>query len=400
MSGKTFPVRLIYEDRPAYAKGGLVDAALAVKRAGRYGDTEIIHINRTEYDELVRQWGKPTINPDTGLPEFFLGKIGKILGKVAKIALPIAAMAIPGIGPAIGGALGLSGAAAGAVGSGLLGAASGALGGGGLKGALTGGLAGGLGGLLGPKLGIPGTMPKGGTPPIAPPSLAAAQAPGTAQAAQAAQAAGSFGVDAASQGAINTAAAGAPAAATQTAQAAPNFWNRNFLGTGIKNKFAVPALGLGALALGGAFKQPKDVAGPTQEQFFGNTFSNAATPAPNMPGIGGRQQNVRPAESYQTAGYSPEYQYFRGYAKGGDVDLSVRGPGDGRDDQIDARLSDGEYVMDAETVAMLGNGSTRAGAKALDGLRVSLRKHKGRSLARGRFSAKAKRPEQYMRGHA
>lgn len=81
-------------------------------------------------------------------------------------------------------------------------------------------------------------------------------------------------------------------------------------------------------------------------------------------------------------------------AGGGDVE----GPGTGRSDSIPARLSDGEYVMDAETVALLGDGSTKAGAKKLDTFRVNLRKHKGRNLARGEFSVKAKAPERYLAG--
>lgn len=80
-------------------------------------------------------------------------------------------------------------------------------------------------------------------------------------------------------------------------------------------------------------------------------------------------------------------------AKGG---FAVRGKGSGRSDEIDAKLSDGEYVVDAETVALLGDGSSNAGAKALDNLRVAVRKHKGRDLAKGKFSVKAKRPERYL----
>ena len=60
-------------------------------------------------------------------------------------------------------------------------------------------------------------------------------------------------------------------------------------------------------------------------------------------------------------------------------------------------LSDGEYVIDAETVAMLGNGSTKAGADALDEFRVNIRKHKGRALSKGKFSDNAKKPEQYLK---
>ena len=61
-------------------------------------------------------------------------------------------------------------------------------------------------------------------------------------------------------------------------------------------------------------------------------------------------------------------------------------------------LSDGEYVIDAETVALLGDGSSKAGAKRLDELRVNIRKHKGRNLAKGKFSVNAKRPEKYLSG--
>jgi len=85
-----------------------------------------------------------------------------------------------------------------------------------------------------------------------------------------------------------------------------------------------------------------------------------------------------------------------GYAAGG----GVNGPGDGREDVIPAMLSDGEYVIDAETVALLGNGSSKAGADALDRFRVNLRKHKGKQLARGGFSNDAKSPMHYLNGAA
>jgi len=84
-----------------------------------------------------------------------------------------------------------------------------------------------------------------------------------------------------------------------------------------------------------------------------------------------------------------------GFARGG---FAVRGPGTGRSDDIPARLSDGEYVVDAETVSLLGDGSTKAGASKLDQFRVNIRKHKGRKLAKGAFSVDAKKPEAYLRG--
>jgi hypothetical protein len=59
----------------------------------------------------------------------------------------------------------------------------------------------------------------------------------------------------------------------------------------------------------------------------------------------------------------------------------LRGPGSGQDDQIEAStptgrkvlLSDGEYVIDAPTVAALGDGSTDAGARRLDKFREQIR---------------------------
>lgn len=98
---------------------------------------------------------------------------------------------------------------------------------------------------------------------------------------------------------------------------------------------------------------------------------------------------------YTYGGDTPRTSNLPGYAEGG---YAVGGPGDGRDDKIPAMLSDGEYVMDAETVALLGNGSPKAGADMLDKFRVNVRKHKGRDLAKGKFSANAKKPEQYLKG--
>jgi hypothetical protein len=83
------------------------------------------------------------------------------------------------------------------------------------------------------------------------------------------------------------------------------------------------------------------------------------------------------------------------FAKGG---FAVRGIGSGREDKIPARLSAGEYVIDAETVALLGDGSSDSGAKRLDAFRANIRKHKGKKLVRGEFSVNAKKPEAYLKG--
>ena len=56
--------------------------------------------------------------------------------------------------------------------------------------------------------------------------------------------------------------------------------------------------------------------------------------------------------------------------------LYLEGNTGGQDDKIPAMLSDGEYVIDASTVSDLGDGNNAAGARILDRLRESIRKHK------------------------
>lgn len=75
----------------------------------------------------------------------------------------------------------------------------------------------------------------------------------------------------------------------------------------------------------------------------------------------------------------------------------VHGAGDGQSDDIPAMLADGEYVIDAETVAQIGNGSTKAGAQALDKFRENIRAHK-RSAPINKIPPKTKALTSYLRG--
>jgi hypothetical protein len=61
-------------------------------------------------------------------------------------------------------------------------------------------------------------------------------------------------------------------------------------------------------------------------------------------------------------------------------------------------LSDGEYVVDAEAVALIGDGSTAAGADKLDQMIQQIRAHKGKALAKGEFSPAARSPLDYLMG--
>ena len=53
----------------------------------------------------------------------------------------------------------------------------------------------------------------------------------------------------------------------------------------------------------------------------------------------------------------------------------AQGGGTGQSDDIPAMLHDGDYVMDADTVAALGDGSSKAGAEVLEGMRKQIHHH-------------------------
>lgn len=473
--GELVPVTLVYAE-PAFAKGGLVDTAEMIKRAGRNGDTEIVHVNKQELAELREMWGEPTINPQTGCPEYFLKKAWKGIKKIAKplarIA-PLAAMFIPSIGPLaaagigalsggvtgglkgalVGGALGglgASGAVGKAIGSVaprlspvaaraaqgavLGGLGSAAQGGNVLNGALTGGAlsaAVGPGGIINPQGSVPQQTTSSSAPVNAPGISGASDNPFTVQVNG-----GEIGLPGSSTSGIRTPISVSGSTSNLTVNppdlsplmdANPKglssyavdpgkpWLKKPFLGGAISPKISnavgwgtVGALTLPSLLKGKSSSGVQDFRNATNQELvdakFQQIFKGKDLPAPKgiFANLGVRPRDFGSIEEQYRAGYMPEqpmFQYVPEYAEGGDVDISefaVRGDGDGREDLIDAKLSDGEYIIDAETVALLGNGSSKAGAKALDNMRVKIRKHKGRNLARGKFSVNAKAPERYM----
>lgn len=115
-----------------------------------------------------------------------------------------------------------------------------------------------------------------------------------------------------------------------------------------------------------------------------------------IPSLGASRSQTPYSSIQQGAGYRPgqggityftpmQYMKGMGMAEGGIAGLDqgrlLEGPGDGVSDSIPAviggmagggqpaRLARGEYVIDARTVAALGNGSTDAGAERLDEMR-------------------------------
>lgn len=113
-------------------------------------------------------------------------------------------------------------------------------------------------------------------------------------------------------------------------------------------------------------------------------------------GYGGQRQFFQNNQLPKMAARGGPIGYAEGGAGLGAVSRYVAGPGTGRSDDIPALLSDGEYVIDAETVALLGDGSSRAGAERLDQFHQNVRKHKAAGLAKGQMSRNAKAPERYM----
>jgi hypothetical protein len=123
-----------------------------------------------------------------------------------------------------------------------------------------------------------------------------------------------------------------------------------------------------------------------------NKRANMQTPAQKRPTPMG-QLNLRPQGTKGESGSSldPEYAaqggimqaggHLGGYAAGGNPRL-LKGPGDGMSDNIPAtiagkqpaRLADGEFVVPADVVSHLGNGSTEAGAKKLHQMMTNVRK--------------------------
>ena len=158
--------------------------------------------------------------------------------------------------------------------------------------------------------------------------------------------------------------------------------------TGITAKQAYAAkMGLDMLNAGAGGQQNSGYAAP-------QTFSAPATmPTVNRFGVTGYEGQVpttdvtqRPILLSKIKGVGGDYTFAEGgiatlgsYTDGGQL---LKGPGDGMSDNIPAkigeaqpaRLADGEFVIPADVVSHLGNGSTDAGAKQLYSMMDKIRK--------------------------
>lgn len=340
-AGKLAPVSLYYgdDDVGQYAEGGLVAAAQKIRGAGRYGDSETIHINPEELEELTQMWGPPSINPETGMPEFFLKKVWKAVKKVA----PIASLFIPVIGPALGGALGIGSMAGSALAGAALGGASG-----GARGAIAGGLGGALTGGLGGKIGA--------MTGIKNPALANAVGTGVA----------GIGGGLLVNALMGSGGGGGGAAPGQPGMP-PTASGIGGLGANDRLTYKPVALEQNAPTF-----DPRTYGQTGGEFQFFKPYNFQIGTEPVKKAEGGAADDG--------AANDDVMRHLVAYAQGGGHQGpgQVRGIGSGQDDKIPAWLSDGEYVWSAQDVADLGDGSTDAGVRRLDQMRQMVRKQAGR----------------------
>jgi len=388
-----------------YAQGGVASLANQVQERGRGQDTMLVHMTPKEVQGLqylaMRHGGSLTINPQTGLPE--AGFLSNILPMIAGAALAATGVGAPMAALLVGGGYGV---ATGSLSKGLM-AGLGAFGGAGLGGALMGVGAAGAASATAPAL--TGTAPGLAQAGAIAPQAAMSVAPGTATA----------GINQALLAGSPAAGAFTPAAATTVApQVAPTFMgNVSQMGQGVQNLFTKPGTfsqlvgtaatpttaatglggGIGALKtvgmaatplLAGGFDEPAGL--PVQEQYI-RPFRYRARPSAEEDAefryrTGERGESTA-EQRYFGSTYTPVGVYKAGtepaygsYARGGDIEEGVKNGNIrsfddeyGQDEYAGGGLTafkagglqDGGFVVPADVVAHLGNGSTDAGLRLL-----------------------------------
>lgn len=83
------------------------------------------------------------------------------------------------------------------------------------------------------------------------------------------------------------------------------------------------------------------------------------------------------ADGGSIEGHNPEF-----FSEGGLQNRYVKGAGDGTSDDVPAMLANGEFVIPADVVSSLGNGSNDSGAELLDEFLQVIREHKRKADAK------------------
>jgi hypothetical protein len=398
--------------RPRYAEGGNVSStAQDLASRGRGGDTMLVHMAPHEVaglNEIARMQGTElTINPETGMPEAL--KLGKLFKTLAPF-IPF----IPGVGqflaPAFG-ALGMGGFSPllqKAITSGIVGGFTGPKGGFDLqRGLMQGITAYGLGSLQ-QNLGGPSTP---GGPPA---STGTAVSPEFG-------AVDSVGVDSANPSGIDLAGATTPpdsvvrgtssvgtdvfnpsgidqAGASITETVNPNYGTYSDTAGGIQTQPRV-SIAPETTALGG-IGEPMKTSTALLTTGLGLS-STAESDKLTSAGIAVKREKEEEDELYRRlferslgavpvrsgglmklAGGGMSYMEAGGTTGPTGAPREVVGNGDGMSDSVpadiegvqEARLADGEFVIPADVVADIGNGSSDAGSKKLYDMMDRVRK--------------------------
>jgi hypothetical protein len=367
-----------------YNQGGVASLANRVQERGRGQDTMLVHMTPKEVGGLqalaMAHGGSLTINPQTGLPE--AGFLSSILPMVAGAALAATGVGAPMAAMLVGGGYGL---ATGSLSKGLM-AGLGAFGGAGLGTALSA-----AGAATAPAL--TGTAPGLAQAGAVVPQAAMSAAPGSFQAAlpglgvstassAAAPAAASTFAPAAAPVTFGNMASGIPALGTEAGRTAA----MSSLGGGMG---AVKTVGMAAAPLlGGMGEEPSNL--PIQDQFI-RPFKYKAKPSAeedeNFRYRTGERGESTAEQRYFGSEFTPVGVFKAGtepaygtYAMGGDIEEKLKVGGMpsfddeyGQDEYAGGGLTafkagglqDGGFVVPADVVAHLGNGSTDAGLRLL-----------------------------------
>lgn len=364
------------------------EVAKHLSAMGRHGDTTLVHMSPQEVSALhgiaALHGTHLTHNPHTGLPEAF--SIGGFFKSLLPTLAGAAATTLSGgaLAPVVAGAV--TGAALNS-GNPLMGAISGGIGG--------------YGGMdIGKALNSAGGAEAVSTvaPNVSTVMNSGSVIPG-GEAFSQVDAAGKLTSFTPETAAAQTAASRAPTTFDQMGQGIANLGTeggrdafvKSLGGTGPNaDLIAAGKAGMPLVMAGLAGAQPKP---PEEDKYdpyarlkipydtglrlYADGGSVFETPDPGSD----PNQDAAEANQYGIGGLS-------GYAKGGYLD----GPGDGMSDSIPAtiegkqpaRLADGEFVVPADVVSHLGNGSTKAGAQRLYSMMDKVRKARTGTEKQGR----------------
>jgi len=158
----------------------------------------------------------------------------------------------------------------------------------------------------------------------------------------------------------------------------------------------VGALGLiTALASRAGKKKPQSAVQPQADPLF-------RSPLPSYQYVNSSNPQARQRYDYSgdiyRYGQGPSFTFIdprapQAMKRGGLAQVAA--PAGGQDDTVPARLSVGEYVIPADVVAHLGDGSSESGAKRLDEALNQIRQQK---TGHGKYPPKARSPLAYLAG--